>query len=161
MYPRSSSSSPHVMLVCYRLLWVASYQQDSSRGYPHERLGLAPPDSLCSLYQWGKFTHDNIPLKASKSTTPSNTCCCQHQTSSLLCIFWALQLCSGQVFAAVHDIRNDRACGKFTTATFLGKERAILCACCFWLLQSAWIIYALDGELQVGAEPRTERALKN
>lgn len=62
-----------------------------------------------------------------------------------MCVFWALQLSAGQVLAAVHDIHNDKACGKFTTATFLGKKCAVLCASCFWTLQSAWIAFAMDG----------------
>ena len=69
----------------------------------------------------------------------------QSSTAPTMCVFWALQLSAGQVLAAVHDIHNDKACGKFTTATFLGKKWAILCASIFWLLQSAWIAFAMGG----------------
>ena len=51
-------------------------------------------------------------------------------------VFWALQLVSGQIFAAIHDIRSDLKGGKFTTATMLGKGPSVLLATSFWIFQS-------------------------
>lgn len=51
-------------------------------------------------------------------------------------VFWALQLLSGQIFAAIHDIRSDLKGGKYTTATMLGKGPSVLLATSFWVSQS-------------------------
>ena len=67
------------------------------------------------------------------------------------CIFWALQLCAGQILAAVHDIHNDGKCGKFTTATYLGKKRSIVTASVVWMLQSLWSLSMLEVPPMVGA----------
>ena len=67
------------------------------------------------------------------------------------CVFWALQLCAGQILAAVHDIHNDAKCGKFTTATYLGKKKSIVTASVVWMLQSLWSLSMLGVHPVIGA----------
>lgn len=58
--------------------------------------------------------------------------------------FWSLQLMSGQIIAATHDIASDLKGGKFTTATFLKKNVAIRLAAVLWIGQSlSAVLYSI------------------